>query len=139
MEQIEEGILDPKEYLYIGESSRTARIRANQHKTDFKRRAAQEANSTNMNRDNIDKLTSFMYEHHVQQHPDEEINHETDFNFRVISKHRDPLDRQIWEAEMIKKAVETGKIKEKGGIMKEIFTLNKKSEHFAPIERWNKE
>ena len=58
-----------------------------------------------------------------------------DFTFKVLSKHRDPMNRQITEAVRIKKALENGTLLKHKGRVINVNSLNKKMEYFAPRER----
>ena len=57
------------------------------------------------------------------------------FQFNVVSRHRDPLTREVYEAVRIQQALETGTIT-LGKADLHVIPLNRKGEHFAPKERW---
>ena len=62
---------------------------------------------------------------------------ENDYAFQVLSSHRDPLTRQTTEAIRIQKALQQGIHISRNGEPVQIISLNRKGEHFAPMERWN--
>ena len=64
---------------------------------------------------------------------------ETDYDFQVISTHKDPLTRQTAEAIRIQKALQQGTHVQRNGKPVKIISLNRKGEYFAPMERWNNE
>ena len=75
---------------YIGETSRTIRVRAKQHQQDLHR--------CSRNR-NLEEGTSWMWDHlQTVYRPHPSINPEEDFTFSVINYFKDPMTRQIEEA-----------------------------------------
>ena len=108
-EQVNKGIKAPKEEIYIGESSRTLLTRAGQHTNDYRRRAKQELTD----KDNDDKISSFMYDHHEDKHNGETIDPKNDYKFRLLTSEKQPLDRQILEAVKIKRGLEIETLKDK--------------------------
>ena len=125
--QVEEGIL-----VYIGESSRTLNVRAGQHLRDLKARLRQEARGTS----DQDKTSSFMFDHHMETHPDEIEDTVEDFKFKLLGTYRDPLTRQLMEAVKIKTALDKEILKQTNRQVINIESLNLRGEHFAPRERW---
>ena len=89
------------EEVYIGETSRTLWVRASQHRRDLSRRIRHE----NTNIYTMDRTSTFMFGNLVAKHPGEDMDSDQVFIFRIISTHRDPLDRQIMEAININKAL----------------------------------
>ena len=74
-------------YAYIGETARQVGTRAAEH----------------INNLTQFKLDSFMLGHWLDQHPTDAVPPE--FKFKIVSKHKDPLSRQIKEAVMISNQV----------------------------------
>ena len=72
---------------------------------------------------------------------DPDMKPERDFNFSVLATFKDPLTRQITEAVKIKRALEHKTFQAPGGEAVQVISLNRKSEHFAPLlrrqEHWN--
>ena len=60
----------------------------------------------------------------------------TDYSFKPVSTHRDPLTRQIEESVRIAWAVERGVYYNSQGKEINVKCLNRKGEAFAPIQRW---
>ena len=120
-----EGNPEAKNNIYIGESSRTLWVRANQHISDFNKMHRVNGNS--------DNTTSFMWDHWTSVHS----NHgnpeiEKEFNFKILSKHKDPFDRQVTEAMRIEKALDSNILLDKTDKPTEIKSLNRRFEHFCP-------
>ena len=88
---------------------------------------------------NSDNTTSFMWDHWTSvhsNHGDPEI--EKEFNLKILSKHKDPFDRQITEAIRIEKALDNNIILDKSDKPTEIKSLNRRFEHFCPRIRPDK-
>ena len=60
----------------------------------------------------------------------------TDYKFNVVEKYKDSLSRQIAEAVRIERGLDLGIRDKPNGKSVEIVSLNRKSEHFSPRERW---
>ena len=82
--------------------------------------------------------SSFMFDHKMDKHRDSVIDKEMDFKFDVIENFRDPLTRQTSEAVRISMARENKIFYNNKGESRFIFSLNRKSEVFAPRERFLK-
>ena len=130
--QIEEDIV-PINKLYIGETSRTLFSRANQHLNDY--RKAHKQNLVPIDADQDDQMSSWMYDHSLTHGgPD---NFDTDYNFVVMSSHRDPFSRQVTESVRIQRALQYGIHTDKSSKEVQVVSMNRKGEYFSPIERWN--
>ena len=81
----------------------------------------------------LDTTTSFMWDHWASAHSNQG-SPETDkeFRFKILSKHRDPFNRQITEAIRIEKALDNNIILDKSDKPTEIKSLNRRFEHFCP-------
>ena len=113
--------------IYIGETSRTLWIRANQHKEDYQR--VSRSNGTC-------ETTSFMWDHWLAKHSqDGRLNPDDEYRFQIISNHRDPFDRQINEAVKIERALESKIFTGKNNKDSIVESLNRKFEHFCPRPR----
>ena len=128
------------ESFYEGETSRPVYTRALQHLADY-RKAARNSSSNQPQVEN-DPKSSWMWDHVRDIHNGEIdlVNPALDFKFSVISSHREPMERQIKEAIMIEAAFR-GTVASQTSNESSIFVkcLNRKGEHFAPIERYNKD
>ena len=79
-----------------------------------------------------------MFDHMDRKHPDSNMDPNTDFKFTLIDTFRDPLSRQVSEAVRIKAAVEKGIFIDNRNKKHVVNSLNRRLEHFAPIERREK-
>ena len=80
--------------------------------------------------------SSFMWDHWRDVHSDEgNPDKDEDFQFEMISKHRDPFERQITEAVNIEKALDLEILVAKDGNNHNIISLNRRFEHFCPRKR----
>ena len=134
--QLDLGV-DQKEVIqatYIGETSRTLDVRSQQHSKDLQRCHKNPPSLPETRTSEKKEPSSFMYDHNQDTHPDIKLGN-TDFEFSVISSHKDPLSRQTSEAVRILQATEKRTFS--GNINAEILvkSLNRKMEHFAPRER----
>ena len=121
------------ERQYTGESSRTLRIRAQQHREDYNRCMRQ------TDKQNIEEGTSFMFDHHKEVHSNDVHDPINDFNFSVIDTFKDPLTRQLNEAIRIQHSMK-GIHTDLRGKKHPIVNLNRKIEYFAPRKRrWQDE
>ena len=127
--------LEPKPRVYIGESSRTLYTRTQQHLQDYQRACAEGQRSSSNHREE-DSKSSWMLDHSEEIHGGL-LDLEHDYEFQVLSSHRDPLTRQTAEAIRIQKALQQGIHIQRNGEPVQIISLNRKGEHFAPMERWN--
>ena len=82
-----------------------------------------------------DSKSSFMFDHMDKRHPGTNMDPNNDFIFTLISTFRDPLTRQVSEAVRIKTAVENGTFIDSRNEKHKVKSLNRRLEHFAPIER----
>ena len=81
-------------------------------------------------------ISSWMWEHIYSKYNTTDIvNIASDFRFEIISKHRDPFERQVTEAVRIERALKAGLLMTKEGKEIEINSLNRKFEHFCPRVR----
>ena len=77
-----------------------------------------------------------MWDHWEDKHQgDGQPEPRSDFRFEIISKHRDPFERQVTEAVRIERALKAGLLMTKEGKEIEINSLNRKFEHFCPRVR----
>ena len=120
---------DIKESLYIGETSRTLRVRSQQHANDLNK-----CFRTNPGPDS--DLTSFMWDHNKEDHSNLDMT-KNDFQFDIISKFKDPMTRQVDEADRIQHSMSMGVHTNKTGKIKNIKSLNRKFEYFCPKKRNN--
>ena len=125
--------MDPVQSIYMLESSRTRKFRAGQHCKDLQARLRQETRGIN----DLEKTSSFMYDHHSEAHPDDIKDTQEDFRFQIIGTYRDPLTRQLMEAVKIKTALDKEVFRQKNRQTIHIESLNRRGEHFAPRERWD--
>ena len=124
---------DRVQYLYIGETSRTLRTRSSQHLKDYKK--CRNTDWTTVSEE--EGPSSFMWDHRREVHGGQYgMDPDKDFRFGVLARNQDPLTRQTVEAVRIKLAVDKGKHIDKSGNEQNIHTLNRKSEIFAPRERF---
>ena len=133
-EQIDGGIAEPVESLYVGETSRTLFTRTQQHIHDY-RKAASLPPMDPMDPEK-DQTSSWMWDHASKAH-DGPQDFSTDYTFTVLQVHRDPLTRQIGESVRITKNIETGLHHSARGKETHVKSLNRKGEQFAALERWN--
>ena len=94
--QVDQG-LSPKnivERQYTGETARTIRVRAQQHKDDYDKCMKVRERQT------IEEGSSFMYDHHMEVH-----NSDTDYSFHQVETFRDPMTRQLNQAARIQLAM----------------------------------
>ena len=100
--QIQEGT-DPDKVInrvYIGETSRTIRVRSAQHLNDLHRCTRNPS---------LEEGTSWMWDHIQMAHPwSLNGNAKDDFSFEVIKSFKDPMSRQITEAATIQMALGRG-------------------------------
>ena len=104
----------------------------NNNYTDF-HRARKECNQCEETSDS----SSWMMDHIREVHSDKisTIQPEIDFQFSVLSTHRDPLTRLTTEAVRIQQALEVGTVT-RGTKDISIVSMNRKGEYFAARERW---
>ena len=82
--------------------------------------------------------SSFMFDHITEKHKNIKIDKLTDFKFEVVEGFRDPLTRQMTEAVRIGKG-QNGIFYNPKEEVQNIYNLNRKSEVFAPRQRFMKE
>ena len=117
-----------RDYLYIGETSRTLGIRSSQHFNDYRK-------CVGTIPDNDDIVSSFMWDHQVSHHDGNlDIDPTADYNFDIIDTHQDPLSRQISESVRIREAIANGVHYHKDKQYK-ISSLNRKFEYFQARKR----
>ena len=133
-QQEAEGILekDRIQYQYIGETSRTIRVRSGQHKSDY-RKCIRENRPASQEEDN---WSSFMWDHRLTKHSsDKEFDPDTDFTFEIFAGFKDAMTRQITEAVMINNARMNNAQTDRKYNKIKVNSLNRKYECFAPRER----
>ena len=127
--QIDEGATMDKviQRTYIGETSRTLRIRANQHLNDLRRCSRNQ---------NLEEGTSWMWDHLKSSHGSRtNPNPQEDFSFEMISSHKDPMTRPIMEAVRIQLALSNRTHIDHKGSKLSIISLNRKNEFFTQRKR----
>ena len=83
--------------------------------------------------------SSFIWDHFTARHKgDQTYNPEKDIKFSVLSTFRDPMSRQLMEAVKIQRAQDRGTFLAQGKEVVQVFSLNRKYEHFAPQQRREK-
>ena len=165
-EQENKGIKNPIIPTYIGESSRTLKIRSKQHYKDcerMKKLTPTELNNLNnqhttttstqqqqQQHNNIsskqqqqqhNNISSWMYDHYNKNHSQEEepLDPKSDYSFQVIRNHRDAMSRQIEEAVRINQALDYGTMTNRENQELAIISLNRRGEHYPPRVRFNKD
>ena len=77
-----------------------------------------------------------MVDHHRSKHQQEDPpNPESDNRFEVLSKHKEPMTRQIEEACRINQALDKNTLTKTSGEIVTIISRNRKGESFAPRSR----
>ena len=131
-QQLDSGATEPKDSVYIGETSRTVYTRFHQHVKDYIRASKQAPGSLLE-----EEHSSFMMDHARTFHGGHQ-DFKKDFHIKVISSHRDPLTRQTTEAVRIQMALGSGIHTNTKWKETPITSLHRKGEFFAPVERWEK-
>ena len=144
-EQSDMGILHPPVPVYVGETSRTLYIRANQHYKDCTRisnytpeqihkiQLLESQDSSTVYRG---KHSSFMMDHYKECHGNvSNINPRNDFKFSIIKRHNDPFTRQTEEAVRINQAIDSRTFTNKNNNLIPIVPLNRRGEIFAARSR----
>ena len=131
--QQQEGALEPVHRIYIGESSRTLAIRAGQHVNDCNKAAKR-------SKTNLEVPSSFMWDHISEAHggslgPDTKDA----FRFEILSSFRNPLERQITEATRFNQALNRLTLTNMKDKAMSVVSLNRRHQHFSPIERWEED
>ena len=103
--------------VYLGETSRTLYVRTQQHRADFlKARRLNDLGQEHL---------SWMWSHLKASHPDQDnIDTLRDFKFSVLSRHRDPLSRQLEEAVRISNGLDRKVHTDRKGLETKISCLN---------------
>ena len=114
--------------LYVGETSRTIGVRSNQHLDDY-RRCQRQTNS-----DPDIESSSFMWDHHINEHGQDQIDPENDYIWSLLDRMKDPMTRLIKEAVRIEEALSKGIHHTHLG-QRKIKSLNRKEEHFQARKR----
>ena len=115
---------------YLGETSRTLRVRAAQHMNDLVRCTKNK---------HLEEGTSWMWDHHVAQHGAHIPPDPKNFSFKVLETFKDPMTRQIKEASRIQMALEKGLHLDSKGDKISVVSLNRKNEYFQAKKRNNHE
>ena len=72
----------------------------------------------------------------MEDHPmDLSMDPVRDFNFSILSRHRDPMTRQLEEAVRVTKALNGNKHTDKKNV--DVHYLNRRGETFEPNRRWD--
>ena len=101
--------------LYVGETSRTIGVRSNQHLDDI-------------------ESSSFMWDHHINEHGQDQIDPENDYTWSLLDRVKDPITILIKEAVRIEEALSKGIHHAHLG-QRKIKSLNRKEEHFQARKR----
>ena len=122
---------------YIGETFRTAHIRANQQKNDCRKVIRQDLEQLILEPlVRMQDCSSWIVDHHRSKHHQEKPpDPETDYRFELLSKHKDPMSRQVEEACRISQTLERQTITTTSWERIPILSLNRKGESFAPRSR----
>ena len=113
------------QHSYEGETSRSIYTRYNQHLSDYVKAS---------NNGNNDETSSWMWDHARETHNGQVSFHPyDDYKISLVRSYRHPMDRQIAEAIRIEKSFSGSVPVGKENIS--CICLNRKYEHFAPIER----
>ena len=89
--------------LYVGETSRTLGVRSNQHLEDYRKCQRQSDRQLSSDQEG----SSFMWDHHISEHPNDQIDPDNDFEWRLLDRMKDPMTRQIRESVRIEDALST--------------------------------
>ena len=82
----------------------------------------------------IEEGSSFMYDHHMEVHGNDEHNSDTDYTFHLVETFQDPMTRQLNEAARIQLAMR-GLHSSINGRLYPIMNLNRKIEYFTARKR----
>ena len=119
-------------HQYVGETSRTIRIRSGQHKADYRKCIRENRPATQEE----DSWSSFMWDHRITKHEgDTNYDPENDFKFEVFTGYKDSMTRQITEAVMINNTIQNNVQMDNEYKEIKVKSLNRKFECFAPRER----
>ena len=129
-EQINSGVPEPKDSIYVGETSRTAFTRYHQHIRDYSVASRQPPQQQL----DPEGKSSFMMNHTRQFH-EGHMDVKGDYNISILSSNRDPLSRQSTEVVRIATALKSGIHTDPRGKEEKITSLNRKGEFFSPLER----
>ena len=106
-------------------------VRTDQHRKYF-RRAEKQGLSAGQ------ECSSWMWDHRMEAHPmDLSMDPVRDFNFTILSRHRDPMTRQLEEAVRVTRALNGNKHTDKKNIEIDVHCLNRRGETFEPNRRWD--
>ena len=106
------------------------RIRSSQHYKDYLR-ASQTPGTL------YEEGSSWMWDHHCEVHGDTVPVEKENFKFDIITACRDPLTRQLQEANRIKLAKHNGLHEDNTGRQIPIVNLNRKVEYFKAKKRFD--
>ena len=124
---------------YVGESSRTLYIRANQHIRDCNKVVrldpSQLKEETTSRKSD---LSSWMVDHFRTSHREEAPPEpRKDFKFSILQKNKDPFTRQVEESCRITQSLDNHTLTSLSGTQDPVIPLNRKGEMFAPRSRFN--
>ena len=124
---------------YIGETSRTLYVRANQHREDclkvLRLDPSQLIHEPTLRKPDC---SSWMVDHFRKVHKDEQPPDPFgDIRFDLVSKQKDPMNRQIEEACRIKQSLDQRTLTLNNGEITKICPLNRKGEFFCPRSRYD--
>ena len=119
---------NPMDYIYIGETSRTLSVRAEQHMNDYRRCSS---------RCQTEEGTSFMWDHIQDVHGGgtHTVNVRNDFNFALVERHKDPMSRQLTESVRIREALHKNIHYNYKNEKLPIKSMNRKNEYFMARSR----
>ena len=109
--------------MFVGETSRTLGVRSKQQLEDYKRCQRQ------INNDLDNESSSFMWDHHINEHGNDQIDSDNDYSWNMLDRMKDPMTRQIKEAVRIEDALSKGIHQTHLG-QRRIRSLNWKEKHF---------
>ena len=79
-----------------------------------------------------------MWDHHICEHPNDQIDPDNDFEWRLLDRMKDPMTRQIRESVRIEDALCKGIHHTHQGlrnVIRNVISLNRKEEHFQARKR----
>ena len=114
----------------VGETSRTLGVRSNQHLEDYRKCQRQSDRQLSSDQEG----SSFMWDHHISEHPNDQIDPDNDFEWRLLDRMKDPMTRQIRESVRIEYALCKGIHHTHQGL-RNVISPNRKEEHFQARKR----
>ena len=113
---------------FIGETSCTLSVRAEQHMNDYRRCGSW---------CQTEEGTSFMWDHIQDVHGGgtHTVNVRNDFNFALVERHKDPMSRQLTESVRIREALHKNIHYNYKNKKLPIKSMNRKNEYFMARSR----